>query len=376
MTFKVIDLFCGAGGFSEGFRQAGCTIVAGQDANFQAGETFKKNHPESKFVPGPINAFQPKKLLGSLGLKPEEIDAVIGGPPCQDYSPANIHRSSDTDRANLFGSYLAVVEHVRPRWVVIENVKTMENVQGRNIRKEIQDKLSDFGYKSDARTLHAEKYGVPQSRERMFIIATNTGAPIKFPRPTHAKRSLKRFVPEWDAISDLPTLRNGEEKIGAQNYKDKAKNDYQRSMRRGRRSVKNNVVTELDIGTVRKIEKIKPGQNWNSLEKKQLPESLIDERQTSHSTRLRRPGEKDLACTILTRMNPNGGAFVHPKDNRVLSVREGARIQSFPDKYEFLGSKVEQYTQVGNAVPPLVAQKVAEAVLASDKYRVESSHGQ
>lgn len=157
-----IDLFCGAGGLSEGFRQAGFHVLAGQDYDEQAGATFSKTHPEANFIGGPIQDVSPALLLKAAGAKRREIDVIVGGPPCQGYSVYNHQRGEADPRAGLFREYLRIVEAVQPRWLVMENVTGITSIAGGNIVREIFTGMASLGYRGEMKVLKAEEYGVPQ----------------------------------------------------------------------------------------------------------------------------------------------------------------------------------------------------------------------
>nr|WP_316654646.1 DNA cytosine methyltransferase [uncultured Gellertiella sp.] len=174
----VVDLFCGAGGLSEGFRQAGFQVLAGSDFDDSAGKTFAATHPESVFLPGRIQDLKVSKLLDVTGVKPGELDVLVGGPPCQGYSVYNHQRGIHDPRAGLFKEYLRIVAGLRPRWLVMENVAGLLSIAEGGIIREIEDGMGELGYKVGWKILKAEEYGVPQERRRIFFIANRIGAPI------------------------------------------------------------------------------------------------------------------------------------------------------------------------------------------------------
>jgi DNA-methyltransferase (dcm) len=359
-----IDLFCGAGGLSEGFRQAGFHVLAGQDYDDKAGATFAKTHPEATFIGGPIQKVAPRQLLKAAGVKRGEIDVIVGGPPCQGYSVYNHQRGEDDPRAGLFREYLRIVEAVNPRWLVMENVTGITSIAGGNIVREIFAGMGSLGYRVEMRVLKAEEYGVPQERRRVFFIATRTAAPILFPEPTHGP-NLAPFVTVWDAISDLPRLVNGDRKL-AQSYRCAPENAYQAMLRGDCDRVSNHSASRLAAINEARMRHIPPGGSWRDIPRELLPAGMLKAKRSDHTKRYGRPRKTDLACTILTKCDVHWGAYIHPVQDRALTVREAARLQSFPDFFEFQGSRTEQYVQVGNAVPPLLGKRVAEALLLAD----------
>ena len=360
----VIDLFCGAGGLSEGFRQAGFHVLAGQDFDEQAGATFAATHHEATFIGGPIQNVTPQQLLKAAGLKKGEIDVIVGGPPCQGYSVYNHQRGEADPRAGLFREYLRIVEGIQPRWIVMENVTGITSIAGGGIVDEIRSAMRELGYRVDMRVLRSEDYGVPQERRRVFFIATRTDAPILFPERTHGPELLP-FVTVWDAISDLPVLQNGDDG-DPRRYAKRPQNAYQAIIRGDRVIVENHSAPRLGRINERRMKHIPPGGSWRDIPRELLPAGMLKAKRSDHTKRYGRPRKTDLACTILTKCDVHWGAYIHPVQDRSFTVREAARLQSFPDSFVFQGSRTEQYVQVGNAVPPLLGKRVAEALLLAD----------
>lgn len=360
-----IDLFCGAGGLSEGFRQAGFHVLVGQDYDATAGKTFAATHPESTFICGRIQEVTATQILKAAGKHKGEIDVIVGGPPCQGYSVYNHQRGEDDPRAGLFREYLRLVNGIQPRWLVMENVTGIMSIAGGGIVREIYAGMESLGYRVDIRVLKAEEYGVPQERRRVVFIATREGAPILFPEATHGP-GLMPFVTVWDAISDLPKIENGT-KSTALTYGTTSKNDYQRALRGNTIAVLNHSAPRLAKINQQRMLHIPPGGSWRDIPFDLLPPGMRKAKRSDHTKRYGRPRKTDLACTILTKCDVHWGAYIHPVQNRALSVREAARLQSFPDAFVFHGSNTEQYVQVGNAVPPLLGRRIAEALLRADK---------
>jgi DNA (cytosine-5)-methyltransferase 1 len=360
----VIDLFCGAGGLSEGFRQAGFHVLAGQDIDEAAGVTFASTHTEAKFLGGPIQNLTAQQLLRAAGVRRGEIDVLVGGPPCQGYSVYNHQRSESDPRAGLFREYLKIVEGVQPRWLVMENVTGITSIAGGQIVQEIFQGMADLGYRVEMRILKAEEFGVPQERRRVFFIATRESAPILFPKPTHGDELLP-FVTVWDALSDLPPLENGETAENLQ-YASAPKNFYQVMLRGACRLVDNHSASRLSLINEQRMRHIPPGGSWRDIPRHLLPAGMLKAKRSDHTKRYGRPKKTDLACTILTKCDVHWGAYIHPVQDRAFTVREAARLQSFPDFFRFHGSRTEQYVQVGNAVPPLLGRQVAESLLLAE----------
>ncbi len=361
----VIDLFCGAGGFSEGFRQAGANVLVGQDIDATFGQTFEQTHKSAKFVHGPIQEVSATELLISAGVSRGEVDIIVGGPPCQGYSVYNHQRGTNDPRAGLFKEYLRIVEEIKPRWLIMENVTGIISIAGGEIVREIQSGMRKLGYRVDMKLLKAEEYGVPQERRRVFFIATrNENAQIVFPEPTHGPELLP-YITLWDAISDLPTLKNGQSYC-QNNYRMCPQNAYQTLLRGDCSQLYNHEAPKLSNVNLERMKHIPNGGSWRDIPYDLLPAGMKRAKRSDHTKRYGRPKKTDLACTILTKCDLHWGAYIHPEQDRSFSVREAARLQSFPDFFEFFGSKTEQYVQVGNAVPPLLGRAVAEAVMQSD----------
>ncbi len=362
MTKTVIDLFCGAGGLSEGFRQGGYHVVAGNDFDTSAGETFAGTHSEAEFIPGPIQQLSSSQFLKAGNLRKGELDVLIGGPPCQGFSVYNHQRGLHDERSSLYLEYLRIVEGLNPRWVVLENVTGMNSAGGGEAVNAIIRGFADLGYRVEARTLKAEEYGVPQERRRILFVGNRVGLPIKWPAPTHGP-GLLPLTTVKDAIADLPLLQNGETLIGSK-YGKRANGDYQKSMRAGSSKVLNHSAPKLGAINLERLQYIPQGGSWRDIPFDLLPKGMKRAKRSDHTKRYGRLSWGGLSSTILTKCDIHWGAFIHPEQDRAITVREAARFQSFPDWFEFSGSRTEQYVQVGNAVPPLLGKKIAETISA------------
>jgi len=356
----VIDLFCGAGGLSEGFRQAGYRVLAGNDFFDAAGETFGATHPEASFLPGPIQQYTADDFLEAAGLQSGELDVLVGGPPCQGFSVYNHQRGLHDERSSLYLEYLRIVEALRPNWIVLENVTGMTSAGGGAAVDAIIQGLRDLGYNVKAKILRAEEYGVPQERRRLVFIGNCLGLPIEHPKPTHGP-GLLPFVTIHDAISDLPRLSNGEEP-GIVAYGTEPLSHYQVELRNGSNSVQNHAAARLSKVNLERLKHIPPGGSWRDIPIDLLPEGMKKAKRSDHTKRYGRLNWNGLASTILTKCDPHWGAYFHPDQDRTITVREAARLQSFPDWFEFKGSRTDQYVQVGNAVPPLLGRAIANVI--------------
>lgn len=362
-AWTVVDLFCGAGGLSEGLRQAGFKVLAGSDIDAAAGKTFVATHPEAEFFLGPIQDLTVSKLLKSTGLKKGELDVLVGGPPCQGYSVYNHGRGVHDPRAGLFREYLRIVKGVMPKWLVMENVSGLTSIADGGIIREIEEGMGALGYRVKWKILKAEEYGVPQERRRIVFIANRLGAPIRFPKATHGP-GLLPYVTIWDAISDLPAIENGDTQ-GVDHYASQPMTAFQNDVRGGSNRLTNHTASRLSAINLERMKHIPAGGSWRDIPFELLPEGMKRAKRSDHTKRYGRPRKTDLSCTVLTKCDVHWGAYIHPVQDRAITVREAARLQSFPDFFEFQGSRTEQYVQVGNAVPPMLGRAIGRALLES-----------
>jgi DNA (cytosine-5)-methyltransferase 1 len=377
-----IDLFAGAGGMAEGFRDAGFGILSGNDVDAAAGNTFRANFGEASFFEGPIESLTGRELLADASLKPGELDCLIGGPPCQSFSYNNHERSRRRARARLFRDYLRIVEATGPTCLVMENVPGILTVGGGAVVDEIYDALSQLGYACQARILFSEDYGVPQQRRRVFFVATRLPwddalfppglfAPAPKPSPaanpfahrwTKEPGTTYRSPPSvWTAIGDLPQLQNGEGDERSRYTRD-PRTAYQRAMRGDQEILFNHVAMKLSPSVLKRIKHVPEGGNWRDIPHSLLTAGMQRAKEADHTKRYGRLSKRGLCCTILTKCDPHWGSYVHPEVDRAISIREAARLQSFPDRFRFLGFRGDQFRQIGNAVPPLMAAAIGRAV--------------
>lgn len=339
MELNVIDLFCGCGGLSYGFERAGYNILLGIDNDKKALETFELNHNGSKSICGDITEItyegHIKPLIGG-----KTIDVIIGGPPCQGMSLSG-PRKFDDPRNKLYLSYIRLVNEIRPRAFVIENVPGLVGLFGGQIKDSIISKFTEMGYSIQYRIMCAADYGVPQNRRRVVFVGLKEGE-FEYPEP------LKETITCSIALSDLPPLID---ELGEENaaYVMEPTNDYQRLMRQRSSVVKNHVAANHSERIKYIISLVPDGGNY-----KDLPEEYRKSRKF-HVAWTRFASDKP-APTIDTGHRHH----FHYKYNRVPTVRECARLQSFPDDFIFLGNKTQQFSQVGNAVPPIMAECIAK----------------
>lgn len=349
-NYNAIDLFSGAGGLSYGFECAGFNILLGIDNDEKALETFELNHKNAKSICGDITEISYiediKPIIGD-----KKIDVIIGGPPCQGMSLSG-PRKFDDPRNKLYLSYIRLVEEIRPDAFVIENVPGLVGLFGGQIKDSIIEKFTDLGYSIQYKILCAADYGVPQNRKRVIFVGTKKDS-YSYPEPSD------KIVTCEMALSDLPPLIDtlGEEEMA---YISEPQNDYQRLMRERSETVHNHIAANHSEKVKTIISLVPAGGNY-----KDLPEEYRNTR-NFHVAWTRFPDSKP-APTIDTGHRHH----FHYKYNRVPTVRECARIQSFPDDFIFLGNKTQQFRQVGNAVPPIMAQRIAEKVIEALENRNE-----
>lgn len=361
--FTVIDLFCGAGGLSEGFRQAGFHVLTGNDCDPAAGATFERTHRDATFLPGSISELSAADFLKAGNLASGELDVLVGGPPCQGYSVYNHQRGLHDDRATLYLEYLRIVDGLRPKWVVLENVTGITSAGNGAAVHAIAKGLEDLGYAVEAKVLKAEEYGVPQERRRIIFLGNRIGAPIIWPDKTHGP-GLKPYTTVRDAIGDLPPLLNGEGQI-IQGYQSPPESEFQREMRYGSNAVINHQAPKLGDVNLQRLKYIPMGGSWRDIPFDLLPNGMKRAKRSDHTKRYGRLRWEGLASTILTKCDIHWGAYIHPEQDRAISVREAARFQSFPDWFIFEGSRTEQHVQIGNAVPPLLGRAIGIKIQAS-----------
>jgi len=342
--YGVLDLFCGAGGLSCGFQRAGYNILLGIDNDAKALETFERNHDGASSICGDITTISYEKDIKPL-LHGKTIDVIIGGPPCQGFSLSG-PRNFDDPRNKLYLSYIRLVREIMPRAFVIENVPGLVALFNGQVKDNIIQCFEKMGYSVCYKILCAADYGVPQNRKRVVFVGLKKGEhSFSYPLP------LQKPVTCEMALSDLPPL---EHELGTdeQAYFTPCQNEYQQIMRENSKRVINHVAATHSERVQHIISLVPDGGNY-----KDLPEEYRFSR-NFHVAWTRFASDKP-APTIDTGHRHH----FHYKYNRVPTVRECARIQSFPDDFVFIGNKTQQFRQVGNAVPPLMAQAVAESLL-------------
>ena len=350
--YRAIDLFSGCGGISKGFSNTGKVEMIGAiDFEQSACDTYQKNFPGAKVICGDIRDIS----VESTGFS--NVDIMVGGPPCQGFSALNRwEKDKDNDPRNkLFFEYLRFVDELRPKALMIENVKQILTSKNGYAPKHITEFLSERGYNVSYKILNAADFGVPQKRERAIIVALRKEYGI-FDFESLNKYKLPR-VTVAEAISDIASIEKDakEHKQGTVFTLGDAESDYQRKMQAPDHQLPNHMIYYPAKNVQEMISYVPEGGNWRS-----VPKNLFkSDRNNRHSNYLRRLDSKAQSVTIDTGHN----VYFHPVFKRVPTIRESARIQSFPDDFVFVGKKGQQFRQVGNAVPPLLAEAVAYAIM-------------
>lgn len=341
------DIFSGAGGMSLGAEMAGIKISLAIEKDKYAAATFEKNHPSAKLIPDDIREVDPTKYLKKNPF------VVFGGPPCQGFSLSNtVTRNLNNKNNSLFEEFLRIVETLDPEWCVFENVEGFVSFHNGKVAAILKERLEKLGYTVLPNVLNASNYGVPQDRKRYFMVGNKNGKTFKFPEPVKAKFTVE------DAISDLPKLKNGDcyESLP---YKREPTNKFASEMRKRSKDAKQNFVSRNMDYVIERYKYIKQGQNW-----KAIPVHLManyKDREQCHSGIYKRLHPKQPSVVI---SNFRKNMLIHPFEDRGLSLREAARLQSFPDDFAFCGTIMYMQQQIGNAVPPLLAKAVFDRIVA------------
>lgn len=344
----VLDLFCGCGGISSGFEQSGYKIIGGIDFNDKATETFAYNFKEAKVLCTDITTVTDEQITEYY----KGVDVIVGGPPCQGFSSANRWQKELEDPRNkLFFEYLRFVKVLKPKVVMIENVRGLLTRDNGYAKERITTLLSEMGYYVNMTVLDASDYGVPQNRKRAIFVAIRTDLATEL----FDFESLVKLpkVTVGEAISELYAFETSKDKKIAT---PKATNEYLEYLHDGSTHITDHEVKYPAEIVQKRISFVPQGGNWAS-----VPEELWpNNRKNRHSSAYKRLNPNDQSCTIDTG-NAHSNYF-HPIYNRIPTVRESARLQSFKDSFHFVGARGSQYRQVGNAVPPLLAKAVADQI--------------
>ena len=389
--YNFIDLFCGAGGFAYGFEASGKFKCIGAIDNKKAAiDTHKLNFTDSFSLCDDIRNVPPEVF--EQYLNGQTVDVIIGGPPCPTFSTighAKINSVrkekgksvNDDPRNDLFMDYLNYVDYFKPEVFVMENVpQFLTKYKGgtfKRFKEILKSEFPDYEIFEEVRVLNSVNYGVPQNRRRMILVGYKNGYEFKYPEITHwhegarfnidpndTNQDGKNLLPHVNvnsAISDLPAITDNWRVSEGEYSKFESLDGYQRKMRESSsKTVKNNICRMTNERAKKVFSHMDQGDIYMDLPKE--IRQILPFREDIFKDRLKRLVLKNPSWTILAHIGMDGYMYIHPTELRTLSVREAARIQSFPDHFVFVGNQMETYMQVGNAVPPIMAEQIAESV--------------
>ena len=349
-----MDLFAGVGGLSYGFSKLpDFNIVAANEIEKDIAAAYSLNHPEVRMINCDINDLTEERINEILDGK--KVDIIVGGPPCQSYS--TVGKRQMDDRANLFLQYKRILQIVQPTAFVFENVVGILSMDKGNLFKRVQEEFNSIGYDLKYKVLNAVDYGVPQQRERVILVGFKGNNLFEYPEATHGD-GKKPFVTLEDALGDLPVIKSGG---SSTEYAKDADNEFLKFVRKSGDALTEHKAPNNGAHLIRIMETLKDGQSKDDLPEEIRPKSgygntyakLWWEKPSTTITR-------NFAC-------PSSSRCIHPRDSRAMSIREGARLQSFPDDYVFFGSDGMKRLEIGNAVPPLLSSAIAKQMLKAMK---------
>lgn len=344
------DLFSGVGGLSQGFISAGFKIGFAIEFDKEIANAYAKNHPGTEMINEDICGVN----IEEIKKNHPHIDLIMGGPPCQGFSQKGKRLNLNDPRNFLFQQFVRFVDSYRPKYFVLENVPNIITTSNGYFKNQIIESFSKLGYTVNCGVLSASEFGIPQDRHRAVFIGVLGSEGIELPTPPRKKVTIQ------EAIYDLPFIASGEG-IDVSKYGKKATSEYQKMLRGKSTILYNHVATKHSALALERLAMIPKGAGREVLPAEHRTKSI-------YSGTWCRLLEDGIAPTITTRFDtPSSGRFTHPVLNRCLTVREAARIQSFPDSFRFYGNKTSQMKQVGNAVPPLLAYSIAQQIIKNDK---------
>jgi len=366
---RVVDLFSGVGGLTFGFthrvkdnkfvKDDSFDIIFANDYSNAASTAFSLNYPDIKMINDSIENIN-ESYLKSKQIDCSNIDVVIGGPPCQSYS--TIGKRKDDERAKMYKEYFRLISIINPKLFVFENVVgilSFRDDDGNKVIDKIKTDFKAIGYNIELKVLNAKEYGVPQNRLRVFIVGVKETLGINWSFP---KNDVEHILTVNDAINDLPPVNCGE---SSNKYFVDPYNDYQKLMRADSAVLSEHFARQHGERICRIIEQLGPGEKHDDINRK-VREGLIPEDlylTSGYNNSYARLWQDKPSATITNNFGtPSANRCIHPTQNRALTIREAARLQSFPDNFIFYGTITQKSTQIGNAVPPLLAIKIAEMV--------------
>ena len=358
-----VDLFCGAGGLSLGLHEGGFSVVAAADSDRASTQTHAANIPSLTYTGDLSDPAGFIQQLDEWGI--ESVDLVAGGPPCQPFSNAGAskighlvrmgHRQARDERADLWRSFFSIVDRLRPRAMLLENVPNFAQSQGGAPLIALMDELKQRGYEVHVDVLEAWRYRVPQHRSRLFVVGIAPGWEFNWPEPKGRRPTI------WQAIGDLPVIQ-ADSREEAMTYEGRPTTQLGRTLRMGLRGRESRLIRDHVTRAVRSddakiFRTMSPGDTYLD-----VPEHLRRYRSDIFGDKYLRLSFDDLSRTITAHIAKDGYWYIHPRENRTLSIREAARIQTFPDRFRFAGHPTSRYRQIGNAVPPLLASAIANSL--------------
>ena len=358
-----VDLFCGAGGLSLGLEEGGFSVVAAADSDRASTETHAANIPSLTYTGDLSKPAGFIRQLDEWGI--ESVDLVAGGPPCQPFSNAGAskighlvrtgHRQARDERADLWRSFFSIVDRLKPKAMLFENVPNFAQAQGGALLIALMDELRHRGYEVQVKVLEAWRYRVPQHRSRLFVVGIAQEGKFNWPKPRGRRPTIRQ------AIGDLPVVQ-ADSREEAMTYEGRPTTLLARTLRRGLRGEEAHLIRDHVTRAVRSDDAeifgiMKPGDTYVD-----VPERLRRYRSDIFGDKYLRLSFDDLSRTITAHIAKDGYWYIHPREDRTLSIREAARIQTFPDRFRFAGHPTSRYRQIGNAVPPLLASVIASSL--------------
>jgi len=353
----VFDCFSGLGGLSLGAELAGFKVVGGVDADETAVKVYQQAFPNALALHHDLLQESPRKILSLAGVRRGDVDVLLGGPPCQPYSINNHQRSTRDARCALVETYLEFVSTLQPSSLVMENVPGFASIENGAFLRALLRSLRSRGYHWKFTILNATQFGVPQRRRRLVVIASRDAKRLDN-WMDELRHSTAYPISVAEALCDLP-----EDAASHTPYRSAPVNAFQRAMRkRAGTMVEDHVASTLGPRNLARIRHVPPGGNWLDIPRRLLPHGMKRARLCDHTTRYGRLQGDQPAFTLLTKCDPHWGCYVHPTKDRVITLREAARLQSIPDRVQFSGQLATGYRLVGNAVPPLLTKGILEHI--------------
>lgn len=349
-NYNVVDLFSGVGGLSYGFsKMPEFNILAANEIEKEISIAYSLNHPNVAMLNCDINQLTEEKFQEVL--KGKRVDLIVGGPPCQSYS--TLGKRQMDERANLFMQYKRILTILNPKAFVFENVSGILSMDKGRLFERVKSEFESLGYQLKYKLLDAVDYGVPQHRERVILVGFKGENKFEYPQPTYGE-GLKPYITLEEAIGDLPSIKSGQTN---NTFDSSVSNDFLNFVRKSDETITEHSAPNNGEHLIKIMEALKDGQSKDELPEDIRPKSGY--RNTYAKLWWKKPSTtitRNFAC-------PSSSRCIHPRDSRAMSIREGARLQSFPDDYKFYGSDGMKRLEIGNAVPPLLSKVIAEQML-------------